>query len=129
MVGSIAPASGSTAGGDTVTIAGSYLDGATAVMFGSTPASSFTVDSAGQIRAVAPAGAAGAVDVTVVGPGGTERRVLVRPVHLRRASAAASCDPTRHDGSDPVAAHVLAQHLHGLQRGCQRCRGQGRHEG
>jgi hypothetical protein len=71
FVASVAPASGPTVGGEAVTITGSFLDGATQVLFGSLPASSFTVDSAGQITAIAPAGPAGTVDVRVEGPGGT----------------------------------------------------------
>jgi hypothetical protein len=71
VVTAIAPASGSSAGGGAVKISGSYLDGASAVMFGSAPASSFTIDSASQITAVAPASPGATVDVRIVGPGGT----------------------------------------------------------
>ena len=39
--------------------------------FGTTAATTFTVNSATSITATAPAGAAGTVDVTVTGPGGT----------------------------------------------------------
>ena len=53
-----------------MTIAGSGFTGATAVSFGSTAATSFTVDSDTQITAVSPAGTAGAVDVTVTTPYG-----------------------------------------------------------
>ena len=70
-VTSISPTSGPTAGGASVTITGTNLTGATAVMFGTTAATSFTVNSATQITAVAPAGAAGTVDLTVTTPGGT----------------------------------------------------------
>jgi len=53
-----------------VTITGSDLTGATAVMFGTVAASSFTVNSATKITVTSPA-ATGLVDVTVVTPGGT----------------------------------------------------------
>ncbi|MBF5002610.1 IPT/TIG domain-containing protein, partial [Nocardia sp. BSTN01] len=43
--------------------------------FGATPATSFTVNSATQITAVAPAGAAGTVTVTVTTTGGTSNGV------------------------------------------------------
>ncbi|MFF0495339.1 IPT/TIG domain-containing protein [Nocardia aobensis] len=66
----INPSQGATTGGTTVTLTGSGLTGATAVNFGTTPATSFTVDSDTQITAVAPAGT-GIVSVTVTGPGGT----------------------------------------------------------
>lgn len=56
-----------------MTIAGRYLDGATSVTFGSTPASSFSVDSPSQITAIAPASAAAIVDVRVTGPGGSSQ--------------------------------------------------------
>jgi hypothetical protein len=64
------PPSGPTAGGNTVVLTGNDLLGATAVRFGGVAAASFTVDSATQITAVAPAHAAGATDVTVTTPGG-----------------------------------------------------------
>ena len=71
VVSSISPAQGPTGGGNPVAISGLYLDGATGVSFGSAPASSFTIDSANHITAVAPASAAGPVDVHVTGPGGS----------------------------------------------------------
>jgi hypothetical protein len=70
-VTSVSPASGSTAGGTSVTITGTNLTGATAVDFGTTAATGFTVDSETQITATSPAHAAGTVHVTVTTPGGT----------------------------------------------------------
>jgi hypothetical protein len=64
-------ASGPVAGGNTVVISGSYLLGATSVMFGDVPATSFTVETNQEIRAVAPAHAEGIVDVRVTTPRGT----------------------------------------------------------
>jgi hypothetical protein len=57
-----------------VVIAGSDLAAATAVSFGGTPAV-FTVDSATQLTAIAPAGTAGAVDVVVTTAGGSATAV------------------------------------------------------
>ena len=71
VLSSLSPASGSTSGGNAVTIGGHYLDGASGVTFGSTPASSFSVDSSSQITAIAPASTASTVDVRVTGPGGS----------------------------------------------------------
>jgi hypothetical protein len=68
-VSSVSPSSGSTMGGEAVTIRGSNLDGATGVSFGGTPAGSFTA-SATQITATAPSHAQGTLDVRVTGPGG-----------------------------------------------------------
>ncbi|WAC04627.1 MAG: IPT/TIG domain-containing protein [Methanoregula sp.] len=69
--GSILPTSGTTAGGTGVTITGTGFTGATAVMFGGTAATSFTVVSDTSITATTPAHAAGAVDVVITAPGGT----------------------------------------------------------
>ncbi len=71
VISSLAPTSGSTAGGNAVKITGLYLDGATGVTFGSAPASSFSVDSSTQITAIAPATSASTVDVRVTGQGGS----------------------------------------------------------
>lgn len=59
-----------TAGaGQTVTISGTNLTGATAVTFGNTPASSFTVVNSTTITAVVGTGSSGSVSITT--PGGT----------------------------------------------------------
>ncbi|MEU4345259.1 IPT/TIG domain-containing protein, partial [Nocardia sp. NPDC023852] len=73
---SIVPDSGPEAGGNTVTLTGTNLTGATAVSFNGTPAISFTVVSDTQITAVALAGSAGPVVVTVATAGGTSNGVL-----------------------------------------------------
>ena len=70
MVIGVSPSSGPPAGGTTLTITGTGFTGATAVDFGATAASSFTVNSDTQITATDPAGS-GTVDVTVVTPGGS----------------------------------------------------------
>ena len=62
----VEPDRGPEGGGTVVTITGSCFTGASAVLFGSTPARSVTVVNDTTIRAVAPAGT-GLVDVTVVG--------------------------------------------------------------
>jgi predicted hotdog family 3-hydroxylacyl-ACP dehydratase len=69
-VTSVAPNSGSFAGGTSVTITGTSFTGATAVKFGGAAAASFTVVNATSITATSPAGS-GTVDVTVTTPGGT----------------------------------------------------------
>ena len=87
VVTGVSPASGGTAGGSTVRITGTGLDGATVVRFGGAPGR-ITADSATQITVTSPpststaaiisgsgtqaAGTgAGVVDVTVTTPGGT----------------------------------------------------------
>ncbi|MET9876718.1 IPT/TIG domain-containing protein [Actinacidiphila glaucinigra] len=71
---SVSPTQGPSAGGTAVTLTGTDLSGATAVAFGATPATSYTVNSPTQITAVAPAGT-GTVAVTVTTPGGTSNSV------------------------------------------------------
>ncbi|WP_324198904.1 beta strand repeat-containing protein, partial [Nocardia amamiensis] len=73
---SIAPGSGPERGGNTVTLTGTNLIRATAVHFNGTPAISFTVVSGSTITAVAPAGTAGPVVVTVTTVGGTSNAVV-----------------------------------------------------
>jgi hypothetical protein len=72
---SINPSQGPTTGGTTVTLTGTGMTGSTAVRFGSTNATSFTVHSATQITAVSPPRAAGAAAVTVVHPTGNSNSV------------------------------------------------------
>ncbi|MGD0882712.1 MAG: IPT/TIG domain-containing protein, partial [Acidimicrobiales bacterium] len=66
-----AGAVGTTAGGTSVVIIGTNLGGPSAVHFGSTAATSFTVVSGTELTAVAPAGAVGPVDVSVTTPDAT----------------------------------------------------------
>jgi hypothetical protein len=70
-VSSVVPIGGPTTGGTSVTITGTGFTGATAVAFGATAATTFTVNSSTKITATSPAGAAGTVDVTVTSPAGT----------------------------------------------------------
>lgn len=71
-VTAVAPATGPTTGGTSVTITGSNFDGASAVKFGSLNATSYTVNSATSITAISPAATAtGKVGVTVTSPGGS----------------------------------------------------------
>jgi len=64
-VSSVAPNTGTAIGGTSTVITGTSFTFATAVTFGGTAATSFTVNSSTQITAVAPAHAAGAADVVV----------------------------------------------------------------
>ena len=73
-VTSVLPGHGPLVGGTSVTITGIGFTGASAVLFGSTPASSFTVDSATQITATAPSATGtgtNTINVTVTSPAGT----------------------------------------------------------
>ncbi|MBF6356046.1 IPT/TIG domain-containing protein [Nocardia higoensis] len=89
-VSGISPEEGPTVGGTVVTITGTGFTGASAVSFGATPATSFTVVSDTQITAVAPAGT-GVELVTVTTIGGTSSGV---PFTYVAAPVLASLDPT-----------------------------------
>ena len=71
LLSGVSPNQGPTFGGNTVTLSGTGFTATTAVAFGAAAAASFTVLSPTQITAVAPAGNAGPVGVTVTTPGGT----------------------------------------------------------
>jgi hypothetical protein len=96
-VSGISPSSGSTAGGTNVTITGTNFTGATAVKFGSTDASSFTISSATTITATSPAGTAGVVDISVITPGGTS---------AASAGSKFTYDSTAPTLSDPSASDI-----------------------
>ncbi len=69
-VTAVSPSSGPAAGGTTITVTGTGFTGAIAVHVGAANAT-FTVVSDTQLTATVPPGAAGTVNVTVTGPGGT----------------------------------------------------------
>ena len=75
------PDDGPAAGGTLVTITGTGFTSATAVDFGTMPATNFTVVSDNSITADSPAGT-GTVDVTVTTPGGHVGHLVRRSVHL-----------------------------------------------
>jgi hypothetical protein len=92
VVTGLSPMSGSGVGGNSVMIGGSNFTGATAVFFGGTPATSFTVNSSSQISAVVPAHAAGTFDVRVSNYSGT--------------SAASSGDRYTYSAATPAVTGV-----------------------
>ena len=71
----LSTAAGSTGGGTAVTLTGTGLYRASAVRFGTTAARIVARVSATELRVVAPAHAAGLVDVRVTTPGGTSAAV------------------------------------------------------
>ncbi|CAN7403178.1 IPT/TIG domain-containing protein [Aminobacter sp. LjRoot7] len=92
-VTSISPTSGPTAGGTPVVITGTNFTGATAVTFGASVATGFTVDSATQITATSPAGT-GTVDVTVTTPEGTSATSAADQFTYVAAPTVTSITPT-----------------------------------
>jgi hypothetical protein len=104
VVTSVSPASGTTAGGDTVTITGKYLDSARNVIFGTRPAASWSVDLSGeQITAKSPASPASTVEVHVSNlhstsePVAGDRYTFVAPA----AATAPTSTPTTPGGGAP----------------------------
>ncbi|MGA8725937.1 MAG: protease pro-enzyme activation domain-containing protein [Acidimicrobiales bacterium] len=73
----VAPSKGPTTGGVRVTVLGSDFTNATAVRFGGTEATSFSLTSSSSLTAVVPPGPAGGatVDVSVANPDGTSPAV------------------------------------------------------
>lgn len=110
---SVTPNSGAAA--DSVIIDGANLSTVTAVRFGATAATSFTVDTptAGRITAVAPAHAAGSVTIEVDNPAGTsphtpQDRYTYTSVTPPSAPNVISIDPTigAAAGGTPVTVEV-----------------------
>jgi hypothetical protein len=98
-ISAVSPAAGAVGGGTSVTITGTNLVGATAVHFGSTSATSFTVTSATTVRAVAPGGTPGSVDVTVTTPGGTSATSPADQFSYQNAPTVTAISP----GAGPTA--------------------------
>src|SRR5699024_9599355 len=93
-VSHVIPGSGPAAGGYPVILTGSGFLGATAVHFGSVPATSFLVVTDGQITAVAPAGTAGDVHVLVTTPGGSSLPSTTHPFSDLAQPALAALGPS-----------------------------------
>lgn len=106
----ISPNSGPYSGNTSVTITGANFTGATDVLFGSTPAKSFTVDSDTQITAVSPTLDKGGVtaDVTVAGPDGVSAANSAARFTFEK--------PPGYAGMNPQAS-VLKTDLHGTGTG------------
>jgi hypothetical protein len=110
-VTSLAPASGSTAGGTSVTITGTNFQGVTAVNFGGSPATSFTVNSGTQITATSPAGSVGTVDVTVTNAIGTSATSASDEFTYALAPSLTSLNPT--SGTSGMSITITGTNLTG----------------
>ena len=90
-VATISPATGSTAGGTSVTITGANFTGATGVTIGGAAATNVSVVNATTITATTPAGIAGTASVVVTTPGGSNAAntlyTFVAPVTVTYTSA------------------------------------------
>ncbi|WP_327369634.1 IPT/TIG domain-containing protein [Streptomyces sp. NBC_01217] len=76
VLGSVTPAQGPVAGGNSVTLSGTGFTGTTSVRFGVNEATSFTFVSATQLTADVPTAGPGPVAVTVTAPGGTSGQAV-----------------------------------------------------
>ncbi|HTY98097.1 MAG TPA: IPT/TIG domain-containing protein [Solirubrobacteraceae bacterium] len=111
IVSSVSPDEGPGAGGTAVTITGTGFTPATAVEFGTHPASSFEVRSGTEIVAVAPPGS-GTVDVTVSTPDGpSEVRLADRFTYV--GSTVTSLDPHVGPGSGGTSVAITGTKLTG----------------
>jgi hypothetical protein len=108
----VVPDSGPVAGGTAVTIVGRDFTGVSDVSFGSVPASSFVVDSEGEIAAVAPPSAdAGPVDITVSNAFGTSGDVPQdRFTYLAPGPTPAGTSPTSNAAGSPLAPTSPGRH-------------------
>jgi hypothetical protein len=105
-VGGLGPSTGTTAGGDQVTIAGDHLAGTTAVAFGSVRAASFTVASDNIITATTPPESAGPVDVIVTTPAGASA-ITAADHYTFVAPAASSPTGTSPTGTSPTVTSPI----------------------
>jgi IPT/TIG domain/PASTA domain len=99
-IAALTPAAGPAAGGTAVTIRGHDFTDASAVRFGSVPASTFHVESDAQITATAPAGQTGAVAVAVTTLAGT----ATAPFSYEAQSATPLCRVPKLKGKKLKAA-------------------------
>lgn len=110
----ISPRSGPLGGGNSVTISGTNLSGALAVKFGATNATGFTVNSASQITATAPAGmGSGTVDITVTTASGTSATSAADQYTYAAIPALSSLSPTSGPGSGGTSVVITGSNLSG----------------
>ncbi|MGA2254402.1 MAG: right-handed parallel beta-helix repeat-containing protein, partial [Thermoguttaceae bacterium] len=101
----ISPPAGPVVGGTTVTISGANLTGVTAVKFGSNSVPVLS-DTGTSITATSPAGALGAVDVTLVAAGGVSS--INRPADQFSYVAPPSAMPESYTATQGVTLTVAA---------------------
>jgi hypothetical protein len=109
----VAPAGGPTTGGNTVTITGARLDGATAVKFGKTAATQLHVISSTELTVQAPAHDADTVDVRVTSAGGTSAAVTADHYTYAEPPVVKGISPASgsHAGGESVI--ITGKHLSG----------------
>jgi hypothetical protein len=106
----VSPLLVSTGGGNTITVTGFNMTGATAVDVGGNPASSVTVVNSKVVTAVVPAGTAGKVDVTVTTPIGTSPDVAADKVTYQ-VPAVTKLTPTAGPANTATTVTLTGQQL------------------
>jgi hypothetical protein len=113
----ISVSSGPMAGGTSVVLTGTSFTGAYQVYFGSTLATSFTVNSATQITVTAPAQAAGVQDITVVTPYGVSATSLAdQYTYLTAAPAVAGLSTNSGTTAGGTSVTISGSNLTGATR-------------
>jgi hypothetical protein len=113
-VSQVSPYTGPINGDTAVHITGAGFTGATAVYFGGTPASGFTVNTGNLITVTAPPQGPGTVDVTVTTPAGSsaitsaDEYTYTAAVGPETASCDPSCSLTANSGLDDTGVTVAA---------------------
>jgi len=110
-VTAVTPGSGAGGSGAKVVIAGSNFTGATSVTFNGTPAVSFAA-KATSIKAIAPAGSAGTVDVVVTTPGGVST-MTPADHYTYQLPAISSVTPTSGPGAGGKAVVISGADFNG----------------
>ena len=114
-VTSVSPTGGSIAGGNTVTVNGNNLTGATAVDFGTHAGSNVVVNGGGTSLTVkAPAQSAGTVDVTVTSPAGTSAISSADKYTYEGAPAITAITPDSGSGSGGSTVTITGTSLSGI---------------
>ncbi len=122
-VSSVSPGTGSGSGGISVTISGTGFSSVMGVSFGGTNASSFTINSASSITAVAPAHTAGMVDVVVSTSGGSsstssaDQFVYTAPVTPPAVTGLGTTDGTTAGGTQVVIMGTNFTNVSGVMFG------------
>lgn len=111
---SITPINGPEEGGTSVKITGKNLSNATAVMFGSKPATSFVVGSSSQITAVSPAGT-DTVHVSVTTGGGTSVLTDGDVFTYVPPPSITSISPNTGPSSSSISVTILGKHFSGVK--------------
>jgi hypothetical protein len=110
----VTPNSGSTTGGNTITVLGTGFTGATAVDFNGVPVSSgsFTVNNDNSITVTTPADSAGVYDITVTTAGGTSATSSNDQFTFIKPPAPVVTSLNVHDGSESGGTVVIITGSH-----------------